>query len=467
MRSQRRGDAEEVALEQPRARGSIARRAHRDALRRSPIAIEAARSQWLHISAGTLIDGAGHILRGGEVLVRGRKIVEVGPAGSVRLPSTDVREIDARDGTVIPGLIDCHLHVTYSGHVGMQQLEWPRSLELAALSAGANATKALRRGYTSALDVGCRGKIGVATKTAIAEGTIAGPDLRVSGQIISAVGGPLDLWPSSMRIDPATRLAALVSGAEEIRRVVREQAKDGVDNVKLQISGSTVQSKRRGRASVLSGDELRAATDTAHDLGLSTAAHAEGPEAITAAIEAGFDTIQHASFIDDATISLLDSHPQARLVFTLGVYDDIIHIGPRIGYPNESRQRVDAVWDRMVAAVRLAYDRGVPFAVGSDAGGAVHPHGRYARDVVLLVRACGMPVEEAIRSATSHAAEAAWLPGTGFIAPDRDADLVVVEGDLTARIELLEDEANIAVVVRKGEIVVGAAASRATALTSA
>ena len=425
------------------------------------------RETWLHLKAGTLIDGLGHVTRGAEVLVKGRKIVEVGPAGSFRVPSTGVEVIDASRATLIPGLIDCHLHVTYSGHIGMQQLEWPRSLELSAVSAGANAAKALRYGYTSALDVGCRGKIGVATKAAIAEGTLVGPDLRVSGQIVSSVGGPLDLWPSSMKLDPATRLAALVSGAEEIRRIVREQAGDGVDNVKVQISGSTVQAKRAGRASVFSDDELRAATGTAHDLGLSAAAHAEGPEAITAAILAGFDTIQHASFIDDATIDLLAAHPRSRLVFTLGVYDDILHIGPSIGYPDESRERVLAVWDRMVAAVRLAHERGVPFAVGSDSGGAVHPHGRYAREIVLLVRACGIPVEDAIRAATSNAAEAAWLSDVGVIAPDRDADLVVVDGDLTQRVEHLEDERHIATVVRKGEVVVRAATSSAPAFTSA
>ena len=429
--------------------------------------IEAARDPWLHIRAGTLIDGAGGIVHDCEVLVKGRKILEVGSAGSVRVPSTGVRLIDARDGTVIPGLIDCHLHVTYSGHVGMQQLEWPRSLELSAVSAAANAAKALRFGYTSALDVGCRGKIGVATKQAIAEGTISGPDLRVSGQILSTVGGPLDLWPSSMKLDPATRLAALVSGVEEIRRTVREQARDGTDNVKLQISGSVVQAKRVGRASVFSDDELRAATQTAHDLGLSAAAHAEGPEAITAAILAGFDTIQHASFIDEATIDLLDSHPRSRLVFTLGVYDDIVQIGPGIGYPPESRERVLAVWDGMVAAVRLAYDRGVPFALGSDAGGAVHPHGRYARDIVLLVRACGVPVEDAIRAATLNAAEAAWFGDVGVVGPGLDADLVVLDGDLTERIELLEDEDHITAVVRKGELVVGSASTAVKAMTSA
>jgi len=121
----------------------------------------------------------------------------------------------------------------------------------------------------------------------------------------------------------------------------------------------------------------------------------------------------------------------------------------------------------MVAAVRLAHERGVPFAVGSDSGGAVHPHGRYAREIVLLVRACGIPVEDAIRAATSNAAEAAWLSDVGIIAPDRDADLVVVDGDLTQRIEYLEDERHIATVVRKGEVVVRAAALPTPAFTSA
>jgi imidazolonepropionase-like amidohydrolase len=270
-----------------------------------------------------------------------------------------------------------------------------------------------------------------------------------------------------MKVDPATRLAALVSGVEDIRRVVREQAKDGVDNVKLQISGSTVQAKRGGRASVFTDEELRAASDMAHDLGLSAAVHAEGSEAISAAIIAGFDTIQHASFIDDATIDLLGSHERSRLVFTLGVYDDIVNIGPRIGYPPESRDRVLAVWDRMVAAVRLAYERGVPFAVGSDAGGAVHPHGRYARDIVLLVRACDLPVEHAIRAATSHAATAAWLENVGVLAPRHDADLVVVAGDLAERVELLEDQRNITTVIKSGEVVVRAAAAVAPALATA
>ena len=405
------------------------------------------------VKAGVLIDGSGGpIARGVDVLIRGRRIVSVGPSGSLKIPP-GAAEIDASDGTLIPGLVDCHLHVTYSGHVGMQELEWPNSLEFSAISAGANASLALACGYTSALDVGCRGRIGVAARAAVARGIVPGPDLRVSGQIITTVGGPLDAWPSSMRPDPATRLTVLVSGADEVRRAIREQAKDGVDNVKLQLSWSTVQRSQRGRATTFTQNELAAATDMAHHHGLSISAHAEGPESITDAIESGFDTVQHASFIDERTIGLLDAHPGCRLVFTLGVYDDIRVNGPLIGYPPASSARVDETWPAMVAGVRLAYERGVPFAVGSDCGGKVHPHGRYARDIVLLVRACGVPVEHAIRAATAHAAEAAWFSDVGRVAPGADADLVVVKGDLTARVELLEDEANVGLVIQKGRVV--------------
>jgi imidazolonepropionase-like amidohydrolase len=335
----------------------------------------------------------------------------------------------------------------------MQQLEWPNSLEYSAISAGANASLALRCGYTSALDVGCRGRIGVATRAAIANGTVRGPNLRVSGQIITTVGGPLDTWPSAMQPDPATRLTALVSGADEIRRAVREQVKDGVDNVKLQLSWSTVQKAGRGRTTTFTTEELKAATEMAHHYGLSIAAHAEGPESITDAIEAGFDTVQHASFIDERTIGLLEGHPDSRLVFTLGVYDDIRTTGPLIGYPPSSIERVGASWPGMVAGVRLAYEQGVPFAVGSDCGGKVHPQGRYARDITLLVTDCGLPVEHAIRAATEHAARAAWFSDIGRIAPGTDADLVLVAGDLSTKIGLIEDEANVTLVVQKGRIV--------------
>jgi len=406
------------------------------------------------IRAGLVIDGTGGMRRNADLLLSGGKVAELGPTGSLKSPPGTL-VIDARNGTAIPGLIDCHFHVTYSGHIGIQQLEWPMSLELAAIYAGVNAAKALDCGYTSALDVGCRGTIGPAAKEAIRKGVVRGPDLRVSGQIITTVGGPLDVWPSSMQMEQRSRLTWLVSGVEEIRRVIRLQKKDGVDNVKCQISSSTVLAKQTGRASVFSDEELQAATQLAHDLGLSAAAHAEGPEAIAAAISAGFDTIQHASFIDDATIDLLERHPESRLVFTLGVYDDILRNGPALGYPPEGLARVASTWDDMVASVRHAYERGVPFAVGSDAGGATHPHGRYARDIVLLVRSCGIPVERAIGAATGYAARAAWFPAVGELRPGQDADVTIVAGDLSRSVELIEEESLVRLVFQKGRLVKG------------
>lgn len=411
---------------------------------------------WLLLNVGKLIDGTGaRALNDAAILVHGDRIVEVGPAGSVSVPSTEhVTRLDLPDCTLIPGLVDSHFHVGYFGHLGLPELEYPASLEFAAVCAGRNARVALEAGCTSALDVGCRGNIAVAAQKAISTGVLIGPRCRVSGQIICTRGGPLDYWPSAITIEPATRLFVFVSGVEEIRAQVRQQWKAGVDNVKLQITASTVQLTRVGSPTTFTPAELACAVQTAHDCGMSVAAHAEGPAAIQAAINAGFDTIQHASFIDDATIDALEKKPDARIVFTLGVYDRIIRHGLDAGYARDVVDKVAGSWPRMLDAVRLASKRGVPFTVGSDAGGRIHPHGSLAREAVILVRDCGVSVEDTVRAMTRHSAEAAWLPETGTVQAGWLADLVAVRGDLTARIEALEDTENIALVAQGGNLIV-------------
>jgi imidazolonepropionase-like amidohydrolase len=409
---------------------------------------------WVLVHAGLLIDGTGAAPgRRVGILIHDERIVEVGPLDSVRSSApASTLEIDASSGTVIPGLIDGHMHVGYCGHMGIQQLEWPHSLEFAAVCAGVNASRALDQGYTSALDVGCRGSIAVAVRQARSLGIIRGPDLRVSGQMISIVGAALDLWPSTMTMAQHARLTTLVSGVEEIRRAIREQVKTGVDNIKVAITDSTVQAHRPGRQTTFSDEELAAAAEVAHQYGLSIAAHAEGAESIRDAIRAGIDTVQHASYIDLETIRLLEQHPRTRLVFTLGVYDGILERGPSVGYPAIGLSQVRDAWPRMLAGVRLAYDEGVPFAMGSDCGGVVHPHGRYARDVTLLVRSCHVSVEHAIRAVTSYAAQAAWLPDVGSLTVGQFADLVVIDGNLTTDIELIEREEKIVTVLQRGHV---------------
>jgi imidazolonepropionase-like amidohydrolase len=415
-----------------------------------------AKQGWLLLNVGKLIDGTGaRALNNAAVLVQGDRIVEVGPAGSVNVPATgQVERLDLADCTLIPGLVDSHFHVAYFGHVGLQELEYPASLEFAAVCAGRNARVALQAGCTSALDVGCRGNIAAAAQQAVSSGVFPGPRSRVSGQIICTRGGPLDFWPSAITIEPRTRLFDFVSGVEEIRAEVRQQWKAGVDNVKLQITASTVQLTRGGAPTTFTPEELACAVQTAHDCGLSVAAHAEGPAAIQTAIEAGFDTIQHASFIDDTTIDALEKKPDSRVVFTLGVYDSIIRKGLTTGYERAVVEKVAEVWPRMLDAVRLAYKRGVPFTVGSDGGGRIHPHGSLAREAVILVRECGISVEGTIRAMTLNSAEAAWLPETGSIQAGWLADLVAVHGDLTTRIEALEDIENIALVLQAGNLIV-------------
>jgi imidazolonepropionase-like amidohydrolase len=415
------------------------------------------------IKAGLLIDGTGAapIPRAG-VLVRGGMVTEVGPLNGVQLPpDAPVAEIDALDGTVVPGLIDCHLHLGYCGHRSIQELEWPHPVEYHAVRAAQNARTVLECGFTSALDVGSRGQIGVAVRQAIADAGLPGPRLRVSGQILCSPAGCVDLWPSFMSVEPHARLGVIVSGVEEVRRVVREQVKAGVDNVKLEASGTAVHPLRPALEATMTVAEMTAAVEMAHQYGVSVAAHAERAAGIKNAIRAGVDTVQHATMLDEEALDLLEAHPNTRLVFTTGVYDGIITMGERVGYPAASRQRLLEAWPRIIAGVRLAYARGVPFAAGSDCGGLTHPHGRYARNISLFVRECGIPVEHAVRAATLHASEAGWFENSGALLPGRHADLAVVRGDLTSTIELIEDAANITLVMQGGRIVKGQASTPA------
>lgn len=409
-------------------------------------------ADWLLINVGTLIDGTGAPpITDAAVLMHGDRIVDVGVAASIHAPS-DSRclELDLPDCTLIPGLVDSHFHATYCGHVGLQQLEWPASLEYSAVRAGANASSVLKAGCTSVMDVGCRGNIAVAVQQAVADGSIRGPQMRSSGQILATA--LLDAWPSNFHIDPSTRLFTFVAGAEQIRSQVRLQAKAGVDNVKVQVTRSTVQATKTASA-LFTPEELACAVQTAHENGLSIAAHAEGPAGITAAIDAGFDTIQHASLIDSGSIDHLETHPQSRIVFTLGVYADIVRRGPEFGYPPDSIQRVKDVWSRMVDGVRRAHERGVPFGMGSDGGGQVHPQGTYATEVVLLVNECGLSVVEAIRAATLHSATAAWMEQVGAVKSGWCGDVVAIRGDLSRNIEAIAQPQNVAVVVQRGRIV--------------
>jgi len=410
---------------------------------------------WTLIEAGVLIDGTGGPpLRRAGVLIHGRTIESVGPLGAVRLPSdATVDRIDASQHTVIPGLIDAHLHLGYCGHRSIQELEWPNSVEYAAIRAVGNAQQALNCGITSALDVGSRGQIGVAVKQAIIQDGLPGPKLRVSGQILNSTAGCVDLWPDWIEVAPHARLGVAIDGVDDVRRVIRAQVKSGVDNVKVEASGTGVHPLRPAIEATMSPAELSAAVETAHAYGISVAAHAERTQGIKNAIRAGVDTIQHGTFLDDEVLDLLEERPSSRLVFTTGVYDGIINLGPAIGYPAAAHQRFVEAWPVIVGNVRKAYERGIPFAGGSDCGGQSHPHGRYARNVTLFVRECGLAVEHAVRAVTRYAAAAAWFDNVGRLEAGQVADVVAVRGDLTQRVEAIEDEACIELVIQGGRVV--------------
>jgi imidazolonepropionase-like amidohydrolase len=242
-----------------------------------------------------------------------------------------------------------------------------------------------------------------------------------------------------------------VRDQRELAQAIEEQAGWGVDAIKLQISASAVQSDDPPRECSFSSQELRAAVKLSHEAGLLVCAHAEGDGPIRAALRAGVDVVQHASFVSRDTLREIRAG-ESRLVFTPGVYRAIARNGPAAGYPPDGLRRVARHWGAMVRAIQDAAEAGIAFGVGSDAGGAVHPHGEYLEDVISLVSDCHFPVAFALTAATRGAALAAQLDAAGTLQVGAPADLVLAQSELVHHdLEAMRRASNLTV-IQKGKV---------------
>lgn len=369
------------------------------------------------------------------------------------LRPASIRTIDAARLSALPGFVDAHFHCTYSGHVGIAQLEDGSAPDAVVARATKNASTALAHGITSVLDVGSHGRAAVQIRDAIARGEIPGPRMRASGQIIVKAGGVLDGWRVGT---PSERLFRVVNNMSELEVAIHEHAAWGVDAIKLQISASAVQTDAPPDSCDFSRAELIAAVRTASRYGLLLSVHAEGDPAILEAARAGVDVIQHATFASRHVLRALAS-AGTGIVFTLGVYRAILRNGERVGYPADAMQRVARHWEAITTTVRDALELGVPFGVGSDCGGKVHPHGDYLSDVISLVTEVGLTPGRAIAAATRGSALATRLSGGGEIRIGAPADVVLVPSDLLRKdVSRLLDPRNFTV-IKAGEVVTEAA----------
>jgi imidazolonepropionase-like amidohydrolase len=364
----------------------------------------------------------------------------------------DARITDAGGRVVLPGLIDAHVHVVAASHdlVGLG-LQAP-SLLVAQSSQIMRAM--LHRGFTSVRDA-AGADFGL--QEAVQRGLFEGPRLSIAGFPVSQTGGHADMRPKGVR----TRemfcscaglglIGAIADGVGEVRRAVREQVRNGANQIKIMAGGGISSPTDPLEGTQFSIDELRAACEEAEAANLYAMAHAYSPRAVTRAVQAGVRSIEHGNLIDEATARVMKAHG-AYLVPTLSTYAALADEGERLGWSAEMLEKLERVKSRGIEAVRIARAEGVPVVFGTDLLG--HMHERQNGEFDLRLPAMG-PVE-ALQSATIVAARLMRQEGRiGDLVAGAFADLLIVDGDPTKELSMLTcPEEGIRLVMQGGRTV--------------
>ena len=396
----------------------------------SVVLVKAAR--WLDVATG-------QYRTGDAVLVEGDRIKAIGPVAQLAAQAPNAEVIDLGNATLLPGLIDCHTHLGSRADRYDELNEFRDSPFHSAFAGVVNANKTLQAGFTTVRDVGSAPFLAVDLRNSINEGFIPGPRIVASGPGISITGGHGDLnnYSPQTRVSmfPEERDFQVADGVDQIIHVVRAQEKYGVDVIKILASGGVLSRGDRPGAPQFSLAELKAAADEAHAGGRKIAAHAHGAEGIKNAINAGIDSIEHASLVDDEGIRLAKQH---GTYFVMDIYNDDYLLGEAVkfGLTQEKIEKEKAVGQLQRDNFRKAWQAGVKMAFGTDAG--VYPHGDNARQFAVMVK-YGMSPAEAIRAATASAADLIGrTKDVGSLAAGKYADIIAVSGDPLADVRVLE-----------------------------
>ncbi len=386
-------------------------------------------SAWVAIRAGRLIDGLGGTpLANATVLIEGDRIREVG--SGVEIPE-GAKVIDLSRMTVLPGLIDCHTHITSAPGAAS---ELRSSFIDAAILAPGHAKATLEAGFTSIRDVGAPQFVDVALRKAIDGGDIPGPRIQAATLPISATGGHGDLNGLSPFVE-VHAFSGIADGVDEIRRKVRFEVKYGADVIKVTATAGAMSEEESVEAALFTQEELDALVDEARAWGRRVAAHAHGAEGIKRAVRAGVVSIEHGTFLDEEAARLM---VERGTYLVKDSYEDrwFLERAPGWGYPPIILEKLSKVVEGHQAAFLLAMKQGVKIAFGTDAG--MIPHGENAKQFRDYVE-WGMKPMEAILTATRNAAEVlGWSDRVGAIAPGRLADIIAVEKDPLTDITELE-----------------------------
>ena len=393
------------------------------------------------VTAARLFDSSGRLVENPQIVIRDGRISAVGRAGDAA--PEGARRIDLAGMTVLPGLIDMHVHLdsdpSYGGYTGLQFSD--RFWSVLAVK---HAQQTLQAGFTTVRNVGADAWNDVGLRQAIDEGKLAGPRIVTAAYSFGATGGHCDstYFPPSM----AQKNPYNADSAAEARKSVRELRKYGAQVIKICATGGVFSRNTEPGQQQMSYEEMKAVADEAHQWGLRVAAHAHGAAGIRDAIRAGVDTIEHASLIDEEGIRLAKQH-DAWLSMDIYNTDYTQAEGKKNGVLEDNLRKDREVGDIQRENFRRAHAAGVKMVYGTDAG--VYPHGLNGKQFAVMTR-YGMSAAQAIRAATFDAAQALGRKDVGLVEAGRWGDLIAVAGDPTQDVRLLEA---VPVVIKGGEVV--------------
>ena len=399
------------------------------------------------IHCGNLIDpAAGKVLREMTIQVEGNKIISVN-AGFTK-PEKDDKVVDLRSKTVMPGLIDMHVHleeeISKSRYSDMTQLN-PADF---AFHSTVFAQRTLMQGFTTVRDLGGTG-VNISLRKAIASGYVIGPRVFTCGKIISTTGGHGDPTNGLNKIfmgDPGPN-DGVVNGPDEARKAVRQRYKEGSDLIKITATGGVLSNAKDGSGPQFTEEEIRAIVSTAKDYGFRVAAHAHGAEGIKRAARAGVNSIEHGSYIDDEAIAIMKEQG-TWLVPTLTAGRSVADSAKIPGFfPPLVVPKAIAVSSRIQESFSRAYKAGVKIAFGTDA--AVYAHGKNYLEFQYMVEG-GMSPMETIKAATTSAADLLdQKENLGAIEKGKLADIIAVDGDPIKDVRSMKD---VVFVMKDGKI---------------
>ena len=397
---------------------------------------------------GSVWDGSGSAAYAGEVLIDGQHIQAVA-RGTGRISAEGATRLDARGMTVMPGLVEGHAHLTFCGATKNTDLgDIPP--EEHVLETMHNARTLLEAGFTSAFSAAsAKMRLDVVVRNQIDAGRIPGPRLRAAGPEITVTAG---LGDDNRLHMPRDSFGLVADGPEAIARAVRLCVREGVDNIKVNISGDDFVPSAKGGMTVMREDEVRMACEVAHSFGKKVASHSRASNAVMRSLTCGVDVIYHCEFADEQALDALEAARDRVFVGpAIGLIHNTLHEAEAFGITRA--MALDLGMERCIENAQRTYEqmrkRGIRAVIGGDYGFAWTPQGTNARDIEHFVKLFGYSPSEALQCATRIGGELMGLP-VGQLKEGFLADLLIVDGDPLQDVSVLQDKARLKLIMKGG-----------------